>query len=97
MLLDFVEIGQLQSLDAEHVIPFLQKRLKWRVLSVSGEPVDTRALAAEKKFKINVSCKVERGGRDSGNVEYSNFPEVVEGIIGNASSDAGSLEAYATV
>jgi len=35
MLLDYMEIGELQSLHPEHVKPFLIERLKWRVVTVS--------------------------------------------------------------
>ena len=34
MLLDYIKIGQLQSLEPEHVKPFLISRLKWRVQTV---------------------------------------------------------------
>jgi len=35
MLLDFIEIGELADLEAESVVPFLKKRLRWRVTTVS--------------------------------------------------------------
>lgn len=35
MLLDFVEIGELENLEAEKVVPFLKNRLRWRVTTVS--------------------------------------------------------------
>ena len=38
ILLDYVETGKLQSLDAEPVKPFLVDGLKWRVISVRRPP-----------------------------------------------------------
>lgn len=35
ILLDYVELGQLQSLGASDVVTFLKDRLKWRVVTVS--------------------------------------------------------------
>ncbi len=35
LLLDYVRKNQLQSLEPEHVTPFLEKGLKWRAVSVS--------------------------------------------------------------
>jgi len=35
LLLDYVAIGKLQSLNPEHVKPFLIKGLEWRIISVS--------------------------------------------------------------
>lgn len=35
LLLDYVKLGELNSLEAEDVKPFLIARLKWRVLTVS--------------------------------------------------------------
>lgn len=34
LLLDYVEVGQLASFDPEHVVPFLQERLDWRIVKV---------------------------------------------------------------
>lgn len=36
LLLDYVKIGKLQSLDPEEVKPFLVKKLKWRIQTVSA-------------------------------------------------------------
>jgi hypothetical protein len=38
MLLDYVQIGQLEDLTVRNVKPFLIKRLKWRVVTVSAVP-----------------------------------------------------------
>ncbi len=35
ILMDYIKIGQLTSLEPEHVKPFLTSRLKWRVQMVS--------------------------------------------------------------
>lgn len=35
ILMDYIKIGQLVSLEPEHVKPFLTDRLKWRVQTVS--------------------------------------------------------------
>ena len=35
MLMDYIKIGQLTSLEPEHVKPFLTDRLRWRVQTVS--------------------------------------------------------------
>lgn len=35
ILLDYVEVGELQSLSPEHVEPFLKKNLSWRVANAS--------------------------------------------------------------
>ena len=37
MLLDFIEIGELQNLEAVSVLPFLKDRLKWRIVTVSAD------------------------------------------------------------
>lgn len=37
LLLDYVEIGELNSMEADDVNPFLVKNLKWRVQSVSTD------------------------------------------------------------
>lgn len=34
VLRDFIEIGELGGLEKEDVIPFLQRRSKWRILTV---------------------------------------------------------------
>ena len=33
---DYVRLGQLQSLEPEHVVPFLVKEIQWRVTKVSS-------------------------------------------------------------
>lgn len=35
MLMDYIKMNELESLDMEHVKPFLVDRLKWRVQTVS--------------------------------------------------------------
>lgn len=35
MLMDYVKVGQLLDLSPEHVVPFLEDNLKWRIVDVS--------------------------------------------------------------
>ncbi len=42
-------------------------------------------MAAEKGFRLNVSCKVARLPRHSGDVRYEEYPEVIQRIISRAS------------
>ncbi|KAK7753914.1 hypothetical protein SLS62_004012 [Diatrype stigma] len=90
VLLDFIEVGELGGLEREDVIPFLQKRLKWRILTINGQLEDPRRLA-EKDFKINVSCKKSRLPRGSGVAEYENYPGVIDAIISAASPTADGM------
>ncbi|KAI9663307.1 MAG: hypothetical protein M1831_002591 [Alyxoria varia] len=86
LLLDYVTIGQLESLRPEHVKPFLTRGLKWRVISPQTGTRDPRQLAANKNFRVNVSCKVARLPRDSGDVTYEKYPEIVQDILAQASA-----------
>ena len=44
-LLDYVDVGQLESLRPEHVQPFLIDRLRWRIYTVSCSYVALKRMA----------------------------------------------------
>ncbi|KAH6664723.1 hypothetical protein B0J14DRAFT_706472 [Halenospora varia] len=84
ILLDYIEIGELESLKPEHVKPFLVKKLKWRVLTVNGETKDPRNLLG---LQISVSAKVTRfsPAGTPNTPTYELYPEIVQEIISKAS------------
>ena len=57
ILLDYIKIGQLTSLEPEHVKPFLTDRLRWRVQKVS--------CISSLFVDLRVSAKYEEGKRQS--------------------------------
>ncbi|KAF4627308.1 hypothetical protein G7Y89_g10846 [Cudoniella acicularis] len=84
ILLDYIEIGELESLRPEHVKPFLVKNLEWRVLTVNGESKDPGTI---RSLEVNVSAKVTRfspAGTPNAPT-YELYPEVIQAITSNAS------------
>ncbi|KAK4182242.1 hypothetical protein QBC35DRAFT_186135 [Podospora australis] len=73
--------NELESLRPEHVKPFLEKYLRWRVLfQGSSEPKDPRQVP---DLVVGVSAKVYH---DDGEPTYEDYPEVVEAIKSKASA-----------
>ena len=82
ILMDYVQIGELESLSPAHVKPFLIKNLKWRVVTFDQEQKDPRSVAG---LKINVSSKVAQLPLGSAPHAYEDYPEITEQIIANSS------------
>ena len=82
ILMDYVQIGELESLSPDHVKPFLIKNLKWRVVTFDQEQKDPRHVAG---LKINVSSKVAQLPLGSEPPAYEDYPEITEQIIANSS------------
>lgn len=101
-LLDFVTIGSLASMDRDRVGPFLQDRLKWRIMTVSlstpapsiladqlqvnGDIVNPRLMSEMHGLKIGLSYKLTRG---SAALESGRADEVIDNIVMNAAHNAG--------
>ena len=86
LLLDYVRVGELSSMEPDNVRPFLVQRLKWRILGINGNAGNTRTMAERKGFKVNISVKISRLPRGSDDVRYETYPEVIDEIIANASA-----------
>ncbi|KAH7073183.1 common central domain of tyrosinase-domain-containing protein [Paraphoma chrysanthemicola] len=84
-LLDYVEIGTLESMRPEHVKPFLVANLKWRVIGPDGSRVDPRTLSESKDFKLSISCKIAPLPGQDGEVVYEQYDEISDEIIANSS------------
>ncbi|CVL03756.1 related to tyrosinase precursor (monophenol monooxygenase) [Fusarium mangiferae] len=85
MLLDYVQIGKLSSMEENDVKQFLIKNLKWRVQTVVGEVLDPRHMAKNHSFNLSISRKRTPVPRSAGDVQYDTYPEVIEAIIRNSS------------
>ncbi|KIW71471.1 hypothetical protein PV04_03631 [Phialophora macrospora] len=81
ILLDYIKIGQLQSLDASDVVAFLKNGLKWRVVTAEKQVIDPRTIES---LKLGVSSRIAPLPPWEGEIRYQNFPEVIEHIISNA-------------
>lgn len=75
-----MQVGQLADLTVRNVKPFLIQHLKWKVVTVNGDPIDPRDIDS---LKIGVSSKLTPA--NGGQVKYQEFPDIVETIIENAS------------
>ncbi|OCL09432.1 Di-copper centre-containing protein [Glonium stellatum] len=82
MLLDYQAVGELQSLSAEHVVQFLKDRLKWRVVKATGAKVDPRSIGS---LKLGISSRLAPIPPATGEIQYQEFPEVIEYIITGSS------------
>ncbi|KAL8787253.1 MAG: hypothetical protein Q9195_007863 [Heterodermia aff. obscurata] len=82
ILMDYVQIGELESLSPDHVKPFLIKNLKWRVATVDQKRENPRHVAG---LKVSVSSKVARLPLGSEPPAYEEYPEITEQIIANSS------------
>lgn len=85
-----MKIGELQSLEPEHVNPFLQKRLRWRITTEQGDRIDPRDLANRNQLIIGISARKTVPG-DATVPEYFEYPEVIQNIITAASPQAGHI------
>ncbi|KXJ86569.1 hypothetical protein Micbo1qcDRAFT_208983 [Microdochium bolleyi] len=93
LLLDYIKAGELGSMDPQDVEPFLIKKLKWRVQTVSGTVLDPRDLDKDHTLKLGISLKTAPMPGQSGTIKYSFYPQIIEGIIANASSEMTPLSA----
>ncbi|KAI8940507.1 hypothetical protein NX059_004184 [Plenodomus lindquistii] len=87
-LLDQIAAGQLASLKARDVVPYLTEQLTWTVSSGDGKPLSGPALQA---IKIEVASTKARIPRDPGAlVEYdeelTRHPEITQGKPGGVMS-----------
>ncbi|KAF2847615.1 Di-copper centre-containing protein [Plenodomus tracheiphilus IPT5] len=85
-LLDRIAAGELASLKAGDVVPYLTERLAWKVFSGDGEQISGEALKA---MKIEVASSRARIPDDPGAlVEYgedlTRYPEITTGKPGGA-------------
>ncbi|KAM0230827.1 hypothetical protein ACHAPO_008883 [Fusarium lateritium] len=85
LLLDYIQIGNLSSMDANEVKQFLIENLKWRVQTVAGEVLDPRNMSRDHNFNLSISRKRTPVPRSAGEVQYDTYPDVIESIIGNSS------------
>lgn len=84
---DEVEGGEgVESMRPEHVAPFLEERLRWRVVFHGFDRKDPRAEGLQ--LKIGVSAKVYY---DDGEPTYEEYPEVVDRILAAASPVASAV------
>ena len=90
-LLDYVSIGQLNSMEPDDVLKFLKGRLRWRVVKADGQSIDPRTIPS---LAISVSAKrtvLDEHMLPTGQVEYHEYPELVRDIIAGSSAEAGHL------
>ncbi|KAH7178750.1 common central domain of tyrosinase-domain-containing protein [Fusarium sp. MPI-SDFR-AT-0072] len=91
LLLDYAKIGQLGSMGADDVEPFLIKNLKWRVQTIDGKVIDPRDLDRDHTMKLGISRKMAPMPGQTGDVRYSFHPKIIETIIDNSSSEMTPL------
>jgi tyrosinase len=82
MLLDYVKIQELESLEPVHVKPFLIKNLRWRVVTINQDPVD--AGDPSLGLKISVSASVYQPPPNDEVPGYETYPEITQAIIQQA-------------
>ncbi|CBX95782.1 similar to tyrosinase [Plenodomus lingam JN3] len=87
-LLDQIQAGQLESLGADHVVPFLRERLVWKVLSGTGNVITGPSLSA---LTIQVASSKAHIPEDPGAlVEYGKerkrYPEITRGKPGGGAA-----------
>ncbi|KAK4446173.1 hypothetical protein QBC34DRAFT_152132 [Podospora aff. communis PSN243] len=75
----------VDSLRPEHIKPFLQERLRWRVVFEGFNRQDPRKEDLE--LKVGVSAKIYR---NDGPPTYEDYPDVVDAILANASPTASA-------
>ncbi|RBQ80962.1 hypothetical protein FVER14953_10660 [Fusarium verticillioides] len=85
LLLDYVQIGKLNSMGEDDVKKFLIDNLKWRVQTISGEVLNPRDMDRDHTFNLSISRKRTPVPRSAGDVQYDTYPEVIEAIIRNSS------------
>lgn len=84
---DEVEGGEgVESMRPEHVGPFLEERLRWRVVFHGFDRRDPRAEGLQ--LRIGVSAKVHHDGGES---TYEEYAEVVDRILAAASPVASAV------
>lgn len=86
LLYDYVKTQQLASLNEADVVPFLVKKLKWKVQSVNGTVIDPRDLKRDHSFKISISVKTSPlPGQVQFVPKVNSIPDVFQQIIDKAS------------
>lgn len=90
MLIDYIRIGDLRSLDPTDVKPFLVDRLRWRVLTIDGEKKDPRELAESHGLILNISHSLLEESPEERRVIVAEHPDVIEQIISHASPAQGT-------
>lgn len=56
-----------------------------RVLKAKGEAVNPRSLFRDHSLRLSISCKTAPLPGETGEVQYSFYPQVIEAIIANSS------------
>ncbi|KAF5635886.1 tyrosinase precursor (monophenol monooxygenase) [Fusarium sp. NRRL 52700] len=85
LLLDYVQVGKLNSMEEDDVKKFLIENLKWRVQTIVGEVLNPRDMDRDHTFNLSISRKRTPVPRSAGDVQYDTYPEVIEAIINNSS------------
>ena len=57
-----------------------------RVLQVNADTQDSRIMSNSKGLRLNISCKKARLPRNSGDISYEQYPEIIRDIIAQASA-----------
>ena len=90
-LIDYVRIGQLYTLEPEHVTLFLQERLHWRITTEQGRCIDPRDLATREQLIVSISARKTVAGDATVLPDYFEYSEVIQNIITAASPQAGHI------
>lgn len=95
-LLDYVQTGQLASMDPEDVRPFLKKNFRWKFQTGTGQVVSGADMSKNHGFRINISLKTSPlpglsapMGEDIPAVEIDrDFQDVIKDIISHSATAA---------
>ncbi|KAG7292775.1 hypothetical protein NEMBOFW57_002817 [Staphylotrichum longicolle] len=78
LLQDIVE-GEVADLDAEHVVPHLKEKLKWKVTLFDGEERDATAVPGLKVSVASTKVTIGEDGLPDYSGEYTVWPEITDG------------------
>ncbi|KAF4499532.1 Tyrosinase [Fusarium agapanthi] len=85
LLLDYVQIGKLNSMEEVIVKRFLIDNLKWRAQTIAGEVLNPMDRDRNHTFNLGISRKRTPVPRSAGDMQYDTYPEVIEANINNSS------------
>lgn len=97
-LLDYVELGQIPSMEPEDVKPFLVQNLRWKIQDATGRIVSGAEMSNNHAFRIGVSLKTSPlpglsapMSEDTPAVEIDrDFQDVIKDIIDNSATAAAA-------